>query len=159
MSMHFYRNKNTYLACVDNLIVSQVDYITKINLCQYCKKHLRLMADRDVMLQNFAFRHNNALKAPDMRQHYPVLLPFLALENLVLKCGEVSQHGKISCIEVQNAARLTPCEALDKDTGNFTVRNQCFLISPQPNLQLFFIFSYKSQVRGLCSLFRKYIQE
>ena len=48
------------------------------------------MADRKVMLRNFAFRHNNALKAPDMRQHYPVLLPFLALENLVLKCGAVS---------------------------------------------------------------------
>ena len=40
MSMHFYRNKNTYLACVDNLIVSQVDYITKIKLCQHYKKHL-----------------------------------------------------------------------------------------------------------------------
>ena len=39
------------------------------------------------MLQNFAFRHNNSLKTPDMRQHYPVFFPFLALENLVLKCG------------------------------------------------------------------------
>ena len=45
------------------------------------------MADKEVLLQNFAFRHNNSLKAPDMRQHYPGLLPFLALENLVLKCG------------------------------------------------------------------------
>ena len=75
-----------------------------------------------------------------MRQHYPVLLPFLALENLVLKCGAVSYHGKISCIEVQNAARLSPCEALDKDTGNFTVRNQDFLISPQPLFDRAFIF-------------------
>ena len=96
------------------------------------------MADREVILQNFAFRHNNALKAPDMRQHYPVLLPFLALENLVLKCGAVSWHGKISCIKVQNAARLTPCEVLDKDTGNFAVRNQYFPISHQPCQVLFF---------------------
>ena len=90
---------------------------------------MRLWTDKEVLLQNFAFRHNNALKAPDMRQHYPVLLPFPALENLVF-CA-VSQQSKISCSEVQNAARLTPCKALDKDTGNFTVKNQYFLISPQ----------------------------
>ena len=99
----------------------------------------RLRTDKEVLLQNFAFRHNNALKTPDMRQHYPGVLPILALENLVLKCYAVSQQSKISCIEVQNAARLTPCEALDKDTGNFTVRNQYFLISPQPCAAVFFL--------------------
>jgi hypothetical protein len=26
---------------------------------------------------------------------------------------------KISCIEAKNAARLSPCEAFGKDTGNF----------------------------------------
>ena len=51
-------------------------------------EELWLRADKAALLQNFAFRHNNSLKTPDMRQHYPVLLPFLALENLVLKCGQ-----------------------------------------------------------------------
>mgnify|MGYP004676998535 CR=1 FL=1 len=49
---------------------------------------------KEVLLQNFAFRHNNALKTPDMRQHYPGFLPILALENLVLKCGQFRSRVK-----------------------------------------------------------------
>ena len=49
-----------------------------------------------------------------MRQHYPVFLPFLALENLVLKCYAVSIESEIACIKVHNAARLSPCIVPDK---------------------------------------------
>ena len=85
--------KNGKLADIAPTILSYLNLkvpkeMTGKNLIKRRRKRLR--ADKEVLLQNFAFRHNNSLKTPDMRQHYPVLLPFLALENLVLKCYAVS---------------------------------------------------------------------
>ena len=77
--MHLWRNRQT----------RQIQVLVGATRCRFdsCQVHQkrqpRLRTNKEVMLQNFAFRHNNSLKVQDMRQHYPVLLPFLALENLV----------------------------------------------------------------------------